>query len=64
MSFTERAKDKIENLAGPARARMGDMTQNERSEAERVTRRDEIRGKQPGEHVQEDARDAREDFTR
>ncbi len=62
MSFTERAKDKIEKLAGPARARMGDMAQNERSEAERVTRRDEIRGK-PGEHVQEDARDVRGDFT-
>ncbi|MEU2611361.1 general stress protein CsbD [Micromonospora sp. NPDC007271] len=63
MSFTERAKDKIERLAGPARARMGDMAQNERSEAERVTRRDEIQGRQRGEHVQEDARDTRGDFT-
>jgi uncharacterized protein YjbJ (UPF0337 family) len=59
----ERAKDKVERVAGPARARMGDMTQDDRSEAERVMRRDEIRGKQPGEHVQEDARDARDDFT-
>jgi uncharacterized protein YjbJ (UPF0337 family) len=59
----ERAKDKVERVAGAARARMGDMTQDERSQAERVAKRDEIRGKQPGEHVQEDARDARDDFT-
>ncbi|MFU8870778.1 general stress protein CsbD [Micromonospora sp. SL4-19] len=63
MSYTERAKDRVERVAGAARARMGDMTRDERSEAERVARRDEIRGKQPGEHVQEDARDARDDFT-
>ncbi|SBT54429.1 general stress protein CsbD [Micromonospora narathiwatensis] len=63
MSSTERAKDKVERVAGAARARMGNMAQNERSEAERVARRDEIRGEQPGEHVQEDARDARDDFS-
>ncbi|MER7330386.1 MULTISPECIES: general stress protein CsbD [unclassified Micromonospora] len=59
----ERAKDKVERVAGAARARMGDMTQDERSQAERVAKRDEIRGRQPGEHVQEDARDARDSFT-
>ncbi|MGC5018640.1 general stress protein CsbD [Micromonospora sp. DT47] len=63
MSSTERAKDKVERVAGAARARMGDMTQDERSRAERVMQRDETRGRQPGEHVQEDARDARESFT-
>lgn len=63
MSFTERTKDNLEQVAGPARARMGDMTRPERAEAEQVMRRDESRGKQPGEHVQEDARDARDDFT-
>ncbi|WBB65116.1 general stress protein CsbD [Micromonospora sp. WMMD812] len=62
MSF-ERANDKIEQLAGPARARMGDLTQEERSRADRVAQRDEIRGKQPGEHIQEDARDAKDNFT-
>lgn len=50
-------------MAGPARARMGDMNRDERAQTERVMHRDEIRGKQPGEHVQEDARDARDDFT-
>ncbi|MFG3699527.1 general stress protein CsbD [Micromonospora sp. NPDC047620] len=59
----ERAKDKVERVAGAARARMGDMTQGERAQAERVAKRDEIRGNQPGEHVQEDARDARDNFT-
>jgi hypothetical protein len=59
----ERAKDDLEDLAGPARARLGDMNRNERSEADEVRRHDEIRGKRPGEHVQQDAGDARDDFT-
>ncbi|MFJ8582744.1 general stress protein CsbD [Micromonospora sp. NPDC093277] len=63
MSSTERARDKVERVAGAARARMGNMAQNERSEADRVAQRDETQGKQAGEHVQEDARDARDDFT-
>ncbi|MGR6317101.1 CsbD family protein [Micromonospora soli] len=63
MGFTERAKDKVEELAGPARARVGDMTQDDRSEAEQVMRRDELRGTHPGDHVQEDARDANDNFT-
>jgi hypothetical protein len=63
MSFTERTNDNAEQLAGPARARTGDMNRPERAEAEQVRRRDEIRGQRPGEHVQEDARDAPEDFT-
>lgn len=62
MSF-ERAKDNVEQVAGPARARMGDMTRDEQAEAEQVMRQDEIRGNPPGEHVQKDARDARDDFT-
>ncbi|NJP32829.1 general stress protein CsbD [Micromonospora thermarum] len=59
----ERATDNIEQLAGPARARMGDLNRNERSEAERVRKHDEIRGQRPGEHVQEDARDTPDNFT-
>lgn len=55
----EKAKDKVEKVAGAARARMGDMTQKERSQAEQAMKRDEKRDKQPGEHVQEDAQDAR-----
>ncbi|MGK5737488.1 general stress protein CsbD [Micromonospora sp. URMC 103] len=62
MSF-ERASENAEKLAGPARARMGDMTRAERAQAEQVAQRDEIRGKRPGEHVQEDARDAKDTFT-
>lgn len=63
MSSIERPSEQVEQVAGPARARLGDMTRDERAEAEQVMRRDEIRGRQPGEHVQEDARDARDDFT-
>ncbi|MFI7211077.1 general stress protein CsbD [Micromonospora maritima] len=59
----ERAKDDLEDLAGPARAQLGNLTRDERAEADRVRELDEIRGNRPGEHVQEDARDAREDFS-
>lgn len=59
----ERANDQVEQVAGPAKAQLGDMNRTERSQAERAMKRDEIRGGQPGEHVQEDARDVREDFT-
>jgi uncharacterized protein YjbJ (UPF0337 family) len=59
----ERANENIEQVAGPARAQVGNMNQDERSQAEQVMRRDEIRGQQPGEHVQEDARDVSGDFS-
>ncbi|MBQ0904758.1 general stress protein CsbD [Micromonospora sp. U21] len=59
----ERANDQVERVAGPAGAQVGNMTQNERSQADRVAQRDEIRGNKPGEHVQEDARDVSDDFT-
>ncbi|WP_346536646.1 general stress protein CsbD [Micromonospora sp. DPT] len=63
MSSTERAKDSVEQVAGPARAQLGDMNQDERSQAKRVAKRDAVRGREPGEHVQEDAQDVRGDFT-
>ena len=59
----ERAKDQIEKVAGPERARLGDMPQNERSEAERVMQRDKAQGRRPGEHTQLEAREAPEDFS-
>ncbi|MFF0367036.1 general stress protein CsbD [Micromonospora sp. NPDC005087] len=59
----ERANDQVERVAGPAKAQVGNMTRNERSQADHVAQRDEIRGNQPGEHVQEDARDVSDDFT-
>jgi hypothetical protein len=57
---TERAKNDVERVAGAARARMGDMTQEERSRAERVMQQDEARGGRPDERIQEAARDVRE----
>ncbi|MFC4020718.1 general stress protein CsbD [Micromonospora sp. GCM10011542] len=59
----EWAKDGVEQVGGPENARLGDMNQDERAEAERVMRRDEIQGRHPGEHVQEDARDVSGDFS-
>ena len=57
MSFTERTKNEVERVAGAAKARMGDMTEEERSRAERVIQQDEARGGRSGERVQENARD-------
>ncbi|MCW3820742.1 general stress protein CsbD [Micromonospora sp. DR5-3] len=54
---TEKAKDKVERVAGAARARMGDMTRQERSRAEQVGRQEEARGGRPGERVQESDQD-------
>ncbi|MFJ8830965.1 general stress protein CsbD [Micromonospora aurantiaca] len=59
----ERAKNDLEDLAGPARARLGDLNQDEHAEADRVREQDEIRGRRPGEHIQADARDADDDFS-
>ncbi|SCE76332.1 general stress protein CsbD [Micromonospora mirobrigensis] len=63
MTSTERADDRLEQVAGPARARMGDMTRAERSETDRAIHADEARGKPGGEHVQEDSRDVPDTFT-
>ncbi|WBC13874.1 general stress protein CsbD [Micromonospora sp. WMMA1998] len=59
----ERAKDDLEDLAGPARAQLGNLNRDERAEADRVRKLDEARGNRPGEHAQEDARDARDDYS-
>jgi uncharacterized protein YjbJ (UPF0337 family) len=61
---TERANNDIERVAGAARARVGDMTQEERSRAERVMRQEEARGGRADERIQENPQDVtRRSFT-
>jgi uncharacterized protein YjbJ (UPF0337 family) len=64
MSFTDKAKNKVEKLSGAAKERIGDMTDNERMRAEGATEQSEARARQAGENVKEAGRNAKDAFTR
>ncbi|PWU50253.1 CsbD family protein [Micromonospora globispora] len=56
MSFTEKAKNKAQELTGAAKERMGDVTDNERMRAEGASQQSTARarqtgGRQPGQDV-------------
>ncbi|MBM7076159.1 MULTISPECIES: CsbD family protein [Micromonospora] len=60
MSFTDKAKNKAQELTGAAKERLGDMTDNERMRAEGATEQSEARTRQAGEHVKDAGRDVRD----
>ncbi|WBB53072.1 CsbD family protein [Verrucosispora sp. WMMD573] len=62
MSFTDKAKNKVEELSGAARERMGDMTDNERMRAEGASQQSDARARQVGENVKEAGRNAKDAF--
>ena len=64
MSFADKAKNKAEELAGVAKEKLGDATNNERLQAEGATQQTEARTKQAGEHVKDAGRDVKDAFTR
>ena len=64
MSFTDKAKNKVQELSGAAKERIGDMTDNERMRAEGSTEQSEARVRQTGEHVKDAGRDAKDAITR
>ncbi|KIR61984.1 CsbD family protein [Micromonospora harpali] len=64
MSFTDKAKNKAQELAGAAKERVGDMTDNERLRAEGATEQSDARARQAGEHVKDAGRDVRDAFTK
>ncbi|MBX7267084.1 CsbD family protein [Micromonospora sp. Llam7] len=65
MSFTDKAKNKVEQLSGAAKERVGDMTDNERMRAEGATEQTEARGRQAGgENVKDAGRNAKDTFSR
>lgn len=53
MSFTEKAKNKVEQIAGAARERMGDKTDNERMRGEGASQQSDARAKQAGQSMKD-----------
>ncbi|NGM15976.1 CsbD family protein [Verrucosispora sp. WMMA2044] len=64
MSFTDKAKNKVEELSGAARERIGDMTDNERMRAEGASQQSDARARQAGENVKEAGRNTKDAFTK
>jgi len=64
MSFTDKAKNKAEELAGAAKEKIGDATNNERLQAEGAAQQTEARTKQAGEHVKDAGHDVKDAFTK
>ncbi|MGC4856408.1 CsbD family protein [Micromonospora sp. DT4] len=53
MSFTEKAKNKVEQMAGAARERVGDMTDNESMRGEGASQQGDARAKQAGQSMKD-----------
>ncbi|MBQ1046897.1 CsbD family protein [Micromonospora sp. C51] len=64
MSFTDKAKNKVEELSGAARERIGDMADNERMRAEGASQQSDARARQAGENVKEAGRNAKDAFNK
>ncbi|MEU1604655.1 CsbD family protein [Micromonospora matsumotoense] len=60
MSFTDKAKNKAQELTGAAKERIGDVTDNERMRAEGATEQSEAKARQAGEHVKDAGRDVKD----
>ncbi|MCG5470828.1 CsbD family protein [Micromonospora sp. LAH09] len=64
MSFAEKAKNKAEQMAGAARERVGDMTDNERMRGEGASQQSDARAKQAGQNVKDAGRNVKDSFTK
>ncbi|MFF5056285.1 CsbD family protein [Micromonospora sp. NPDC000663] len=53
MSFTEKAKNKVEQMAGAARERVGDMTDNEPMRGDGASQQSNARAKQAGQGMKD-----------
>ncbi len=60
MSFTDKMKNKTEELAGKAKQGVGEATDNERLYAVGEAQVTEARAKQAGEHLKDAGRDVRD----
>ncbi|MFG2052517.1 CsbD family protein [Micromonospora sp. NPDC048930] len=58
MSFTEKAKNKAQELSGVAKERIGDVTDNERLRAEGASEQSMARARQTGKEAGRDVKDA------
>ena len=63
MSFTDKAKNKAEELTGKAKQGIGDATDNERLQAAGQAQETSANAKQAGEHVKDAGRDVRYAFS-
>ncbi len=62
MSFTDKVKNKAEELTGKAKQGIGDATDNERLVAEGQAQETSAHAKQAGEHVKDAGKDVRDAF--
>ena len=63
MSFTDKVKNKAEELTGKAKQGIGDATDNERLVAEGQAQETSAHTKQAGEHVKDAGKDVRDAFS-
>ncbi len=64
MSFTDKAKNKAQEMSGMAKERIGDVTDNERLLAEGASEQSTARAKQAGEHAKQAGRDVKDAFNK
>jgi uncharacterized protein YjbJ (UPF0337 family) len=62
MSFTDKAKSRAQELAGLAKERIGDATDNERLRAEGANEQSAARAQQAGQNVEGAGRNIRDAF--
>ena len=63
MSFTDKLKNKVEEIRGETKKEAGRVTDNERLVAEGQADETAARAKQAGEHVKDAGRDVRDAFS-
>ncbi|MEH1126764.1 CsbD family protein [Micromonospora sp. CPCC 206061] len=63
MSFTDKARNKAEELKAEAKERYGDATDDERLQAEGAREHTGAKAKQAGEHVKDAGRDVKDAFS-
>ncbi|MER7457815.1 CsbD family protein [Micromonospora sp. NPDC126480] len=64
MSFADKARNKVDELTGAAKERIGDVSGDDRMRAEGAAQRGDARARQAGEHVKQAGRDAKDAVTR
>ena len=63
MSFTDKVRNKAEELTGKTKQGIGDATDNESLQAEGQAQETSAHAKQAGEHVKDAGRDVRDAFS-
>ncbi|MFC3502850.1 CsbD family protein [Micromonospora krabiensis] len=62
MSFADKTRNKMQEMTGAAKERIGDMTDNERMRAEGASQQGTAKAKQAGESAKDVGRNARDAF--